>query len=165
MSALIINWNMLSPHFSVKEFERSDRAAKNLAKTGDPVWKNKMPPLCRENAVLLCQNVLEVVRAHFGMPIYISSGYRCPRLNAAVGGAMTSQHMRGQAADIYIKNPEMPLKAVFDWMVKNCDYDQIIWETRKNGSKWIHVSYVSSQRNRKQAWTCSDGKIYNVYKK
>jgi len=70
-----------------------------------------------------------------------------------------------QFSAVFQNRLQMPLKAVFDWMVKNCDYDQIIWETRKNGSKWIHVSYNPSQHNRKQAWTCADGKIYNVYKK
>ena len=156
--------DMLSKHFSVAEFERSDRAKKNYKKTGDPVWLNRMPPAARINAHLLCMFVLEVVRLHFGMPIYISSGYRSPRLNNAVHGAITSQHTTGQAADIYIKNQEMPLKAVCDWMVKNLSFDQIIWETRPNGSKWIHVSYVSMEKNRKMAMTCEDGTHYKPYK-
>ena len=54
----------------------------------------------------------------------------------------------------------MPLKAVCDWMVKHLDYDQIIWETRPNGSKWIHVGYVSEGRNRHKALRCEDGKHY-----
>lgn len=155
---------MLSPHFSVAEFERSARAAALLKQTGDPVWKNKMPLWVRSNAIMLCTCVLEVVRAHFGMPIYISSGYRMPRLNKSVGGVTGSQHVTGQAADIYIQNAEMPLKAVFDWMVKHCEYDQIIWETRPSGSKWIHVSYVDATHNRRQAFTCSDGRSYIRYK-
>ena len=159
-----MNETMLSPHFSVAEFERSERAAALYKQTGDPVWKNKMSKYVRSNAILLCTCVLEVVRAHFGMPIYISSGYRSLRLNRSVLGVTGSQHLTGQAADIYIKNPEMPLKAVFDWMVKNCEYDQIIWETRPSGSKWIHVSYVSAELNRKQAFTCSDGIHYIRYK-
>ena len=152
----------LSKHFSIEEFERSDRAKKLYKQTKDPVWLNRMPANVRMNAVVLCENVLEKVRAHFGMPIYISSGYRCPRLNKAVKGAITSQHMKGQAADIYIQNKEMPLKAVCDWMVKHLDYDQIIWETRTSGSKWIHVSYVSG-KNRKIALRCPDGKHYYGY--
>ena len=99
------------------------------------------------------------------MPIYVSSGYRSPRLNNAVHGATTSQHTTGQAADIYIKNQEMPLKAVCDWMIKNLSFDQIIWETRPNGSKWIHVSYVSMEKNRKMAMRCEDGTHYLQYKK
>ena len=149
----------LSKHFSIEEFERSDRAKKLYKQTKDPVWLNRMPANVRMNAVVLCENVLEKVRAHFGMPIYISSGYRCPRLNKAVKGAITSQHMKGQAADIYIQNKEMPLKAVCDWMVKHLEYDQIIWETRPSGSKWIHVSYVSG-KNRHMALRCEDGKHY-----
>ena len=153
----------LTPHFSVAEFERSDRAKKLYKQTGDPVWLNRMPASVRMNAVVLCENVLEKVRAHFGMPIYISSGYRCTRLNAKVGGVTTSQHTKGEAADIYIMNREMPLKAVCDWMVKHLDYDQIIWETRPSGSKWIHVSYVNG-RNRHIALRCEDGKHYKPYK-
>jgi hypothetical protein len=153
----------LTKHFSVAEFERSDRAKKLYKETKDPVWLNIMPDKERANAVDLCENVLEKVRAHFGMPIYISSGYRCPRLNAKVGGVTTSQHTKGQAADIYIMNMEMPLKAVCDWMVKHLDYDQIIWETRRSGSKWIHVSYVSG-RNRHMALRCEDGKHYLPYR-
>ena len=156
-----MNKRMLSKHFSVEEFERSARAKKLLKQTGDPVWRNYMFLNQYCNAVALCENVLEVVRAHFGIPIYISSGYRSPRLNKLVNGATTSQHTKGEAADIYIKNPEMPLKAVFDWMVKNCDYDQIIWETRPNGSKWIHVSY-SKVHNRHRAMTCADGNTYKM---
>lgn len=155
---------MLSPHFSVAEFERSTRAAALLKQTGDPIWKNKMPMWVRSNAIMLCTCVLEVVRAHFGMPIYISSGYRMPRLNKSVGGVTGSQHVTGQAADIYIQNTEMPLKAVFDWMVKHCEYDQIIWETRPGGRKWIHVSYTNLTSNRRQAFTCSDGRSYIRYK-
>ena len=152
----------LSPHFTVGEFERSERAKKYLEQTKDPIWHNKMPVGAINAARLLCENVLEVVRAHFGTPIYISSGYRMPRLNKAVKGAVTSQHMKGEAADIYIQNKELPLKAVFVWMVKNCDYDQIIWETRPSGSKWIHVSHRLIC-NRHTAMTCADGKNYVRY--
>lgn len=153
----------LSPHFTVGEFERSDRAKKMLEKTKDPIWENKMPVAAIGAARLLCENVLEVVRAHFGTPIYISSGYRMPRLNQAVHGAWTSQHTKGEAADIYIQNKELPLKAICHWMVKNCNFDQIIWETRPNGSKWIHVSH-KLLGNRRQAYCCADGKTYTPYK-
>jgi hypothetical protein len=135
----------LTEHFSLREFERSDTAKRKGI-------DNTVPKALLPNIQALCENVLEPLRQHFGMPIYISSGYRCPALNRSVNGARKSQHMKGEAADIYIKNTEMPLKAIFDWMAKHLDYDQIIWETRPNGRKWIHVSYVGEGRNRHQAF-------------
>ena len=148
-----LNVVRLTPHFSLREFERSDTAKRKGI-------DNTVPKALLPNIQALCENVLEPLRQHFGMPIYISSGYRCPALNRSVNGARKSQHMTGQAADIYIMNKEMPLKAVFDWMVKHLDYDQIIWETRPSGSKWIHVSYVSEDKNRRKALKCEDGKHY-----
>jgi hypothetical protein len=142
----------LSQHFTLWEFIRSETATKRGIDNED------ITPVQLTNIQALCENVLEPVRQHFGVPIYISSGYRCPRLNKVVNGVTTSQHQTGQAADIYIKNQEMPLKAVCDWMVKHLDYDQIIWETRPNGSKRIHVGYVSEGRNRHKALRCEDGK-------
>ena len=143
----------LTEHFSLREFERSDTAKRRGI-------DNTVPKALLPNILALCENVLEKVRTHFGIPIYISSGYRCPRLNKVVNGVTTSQHQKGQAADIYIKNKEMPLKAVCDWMVKHLDYDQIIWETRPSGSMWIHVSYNASGFNRHKAMRCEDGKHY-----
>ncbi|MBR3478112.1 MAG: DUF882 domain-containing protein [Bacteroidaceae bacterium] len=153
MKRTVKKYMKLTKHFSIEEFERSERA-KRLG------INNTVPKALRPNIQALCENVLEPVRNHFEVPIHISSGYRCTALNKAVGGAPKSQHMKGQAADIYIKNQEMPLKAVWDWMVKHLDYDQIIWETRPSGSKWIHVSYVSEGRNRHKALRCEDGKHY-----
>ena len=152
-----LNVVRLTPHFKLEEFERSE-TAKRVG------IDNTVPNRLLPNIRALCKNVLEPVRLHFGMPIYVSSGYRSPCLNNAVHGATTSQHTTGQAADIYIKNTEVPLKAVCDWMVKNLSFDQIIWETRPNGSKWIHVSYVSMAKNRKKAMRCEDGTHYMPYK-
>ena len=147
----------ITEHFSIEEFERSETAKKRGI---DNTVPNRLLP----NIQALCENVLEPLRQHFDEPVYISSGYRCPALNKAVHGAVSSQHMKGEAADIYIKNQEMPLKAVCDWMIKNLSFDQIIWETRPNGSKWIHVSYVSMAKNRKKAMRCEDGTQYLQYK-
>ena len=148
----------LSKHFSVMEFERSATAKKYGI-------NNEMPPKAIAAAIRLCSNVLEEVRAHFGMPIYISSGYRCPAVNShsSVKGARKSQHMKGEAADIYIKNTEMPLRAVAVWMRDHLDYDQLIWETRITGAKWIHVSYKNKEENRHQALKTKDGYNYKVF--
>ena len=75
-----------------------------------------------------------------GLPVIISSGYRCPQLNAAVGGAKSSQHMKGEAADIHIPSVEVGRK----WfeILKTLPHDQLIWERNSPTSNhyWIHVS-------------------------
>ena len=137
----------LSEHFSLEEFERSD-TAKRLG------IDNTVPKGLLPNMQALCENVLEPLRQHFGEPVYISSGYRCYYLNNCVKGALKSQHMYGEAADIYSKQGAKRLREWYLWMVDNLVFDQLIWETRPNGSKWIHVSYKSTGPNRQQVFTC-----------
>jgi len=136
----------ISQHFSVKEFERS-RTADRLG------IRNQMTTTCLQNARQLCEHVLEPVRTHFGVPIIISSGYRCPALNNAVGGAPSSQHMKGEAADFKIRAQNIKLYDIYLWMVDNLSFDQLIWEVRPN-SKWIHVSYKNEKANRQQVFSC-----------
>ena len=137
----------ITEHFSLEEFERSD-TARRLG------IDNSVPMGLLPNIQALCENVLEPVRQHFGVPIYLSSGYRSTALNKAVKGATASQHMKGEAADIYIKASQLTLRDVYLWMVDNLVFDQLIWETRPNGSKWIHVSYKRTGVNRQQVFTC-----------
>ena len=136
----------ITEHFSLEEFERSD-TAKRLG------IDNSVPKGLLPNIQALCENVLEPVRQHFGVPIYLSSGYRCPALNKAVKGATASQHMKGEAADIYIKTSQLTLRDVYLWMIDNLVFDQLIWEVRPT-SKWIHVSYKSTGPNRGHVLTC-----------
>ncbi len=122
----------LTPHFSLEEFQRSNTARKyNIA--------NTIPASAVANITTLCHNVLEPLRQHVGEPVEISSGYRCPALNAKVGGSSTSQHMRGEAADIRHNNVKTLIRW-FIWMMDNLPYDQLIWEHRGT-TYWIHVSY------------------------
>ena len=137
----------ITEHFKLEEFERSDTAKR----TGiDNTVPNRLLP----NIQALCENVLESLRQQFDEPVYISSGYRCPRLNKAVNGAKKSQHMKGQAADIYSRQGAKRLREWYLWMVDNLSFDQLIWETRDGGRrKWIHVSYVSKEQNRQQVFS------------
>lgn len=81
----------------------------------------------------------ERVREIIGKPLIITSGYRCPELNKAVGGAFTSQHVFGEAIDIVVKG--MSTKDVFNRIVtSDLKYNQIIIERNKSGSQWVHVS-------------------------
>ena len=143
----------ISKNFSLEEFERSD-TAKRLG------IDNRVPQFAVQRLRILCEKVLQPVRDHFGVPIIITSGYRCPDLNDAVKGATSSQHMKGEAADFKIKVDNTKGVKLYDlylWMVDNLQFDQLIWEVRDGGRhKWIHVSYKNEKANRQQVFTCKD---------
>lgn len=81
---------------------------------------------------------------------FIESFYRCKRLNLKVGGSRNSDHVLGRAADLDSKSLSNN-KAIFDWINKHCEYDQLIWEFGSNkGPDWVHVSYRKNN-NRNQA--------------
>ena len=90
-------------------------------------------PIVMENLEYTIEQ-LDELRRLYEHPIIITSGYRCPALNKAVGGKPNSQHVKGQAADI--KWDEKLLKFIID----NFHYDQLIEETSKR-TKWIHISF------------------------
>lgn len=95
----------------------------------------------------LVTNVLDNLRGGWGRPIIVTSGYRCNELNAAVGGARNSQHLKGQAADIVSDDFEAFHRFVRRWCKDN-DFDQCIFEY-SGGREWVHISYVEG-RNRRQ---------------
>ncbi len=95
------------------------------------------------NLKLVCINIFDKVREHFGKPIGISSGFRSRELNTRIGGSKSSQHMEGKALDIDgdifggINNKE-----IFDYIRNNCTFDQLIWEFgSENAPSWVHVSF------------------------
>lgn len=96
----------------------------------------------------LVTNILDPLREAYGKPIVVTSGFRCPRLNRAVGGVAKSQHMKGEAADIRtLSDRPSDNKKLFDLIIKlGLPFDQCIDEY---GYNWIHVSYTS-QGNRRQ---------------
>jgi hypothetical protein len=103
------------------------------------------------NLRLVCTNVFDQVREHFGKPIGISSGFRSIELNSKIGGSKTSQHCEGKALDIDgdmfggISN-----KLIFEYIRKSCTFDQLIWEFgSENAPDWVHVSY-NEGKNREQ---------------
>lgn len=98
------------------------------------------------NLMELVAKVLDPLREAYGKPIAVNSGYRCAKLNKAVGGKPTSQHVRGEAADITAGSREENRK-LMEIIRGNLEYDQLIDE--KDGS-WVHVSYKRVGRNRKQ---------------
>ena len=140
----------LTEHFTLAEFERSATAARLHI-------DNRVPAELVPNTRNLCEQVLEPLREHFQEAVYVTSGYRCPQLNKAVGGVANSQHMRGEAADICpivggrpdSTSPEARrrLREWAEWIMDNCPFDQLLRERRGN-SFWIHVSLRRAGRNR-----------------
>ena len=104
-----------------------------------------------ENIRSLCETILEPLRQHAGIPIQLNSGYRCPALNRAVGGSSQSQHLKGEAADIRVPDPQTG-EAWFRWMRDHLPFDQLIKErsSRTSPSFWIHVSHRRTGSNRRQ---------------
>ena len=94
----------------------------------------------------LVTNVLDNLRGEWGRPIIVTSGYRCKELNAAVGGARNSQHLKGQAADIISDDFDEFCRFVRRWCKDN-EFDQCIFE-RSGNSEWIHISYVEGGNRR-----------------
>lgn len=101
----------------------------------------------KKNLNLLVDKILDPLREAWGAPIIVTSGYRCGKLNRAVGGATGSQHMYGQAADIRtVSDKPADNKKLFDLIQKlKLPYDQLIDEY---GFNWVHVSY--GPKNRRQ---------------
>jgi len=100
----------------------------------------------KENLQALVENVLQPARDALGI-IIVTSGFRNARVNAAIGGSRSSQHMKGEAADCVHKDNA----ALFHWIKYNVEFDQLIWEFGdKDQPDWVHVSY-SRTKNRGQA--------------
>ena len=115
-----------------------------------------------KNLTALVDAVLDPLREKYGRPIHVSSGYRCPRLNKAVGGAVTSQHTTGEAADIYVSRAR-ELAELFALIYYTLPFDQLIWERGTDEAPaWIHVSYREGD-NRRECLRY-DGKKYYHYK-
>ena len=118
-----------------------------------------------ENLRQVAINIFQPLREAFGLPIYVSSGYRSSELNTAIGGSSRSQHVEGRAldldADVYggCSNAQ-----IFNWIKENVDFDQLIWEFGDSDNPdWVHVSYVYDGINRKRCLkACRDdnGKTY-----
>lgn len=124
----------LSNNFSLVEFTRS-ATARRLNIENEP---NAEQMVCLHK---LCVRLLQPLREIYDEPFHINSGFRSPELNKAVGGVPTSQHVKGQAADIRVKNPRSLLSEL---LASGLEFDQaILYPT------FLHLSY-NSANNRKQ---------------
>jgi zinc D-Ala-D-Ala carboxypeptidase len=138
-----VNNLRLGKYFYLEEFCRSQYAARHGIII-DP------PQFIIDNLRSLVLNVLDPLRAEIG-PITVTSGYRPILLNKAIGGARTSQHCQGQAADLISERMSVP--QVFDTIRRmRLPYDQVINEF----GQWTHVSY-SPQNRRSQLIAYREG--------
>ena len=123
-------------HFTIEELYASATAK-------DKGIDNKPNIQQMINLVYLASYVLEPLRVAMKEPIKIGSGFRSPALNKAVGGVYTSQHLKGQAADLCIDGDRKKGRKWFEYIRDHLPFDQLIWEKNpKTGSEWVHVSFV-----------------------
>lgn len=132
----------LTPHFSLEELTASD-TAERLAIDNTPSTE------VQTHLQVLAQG-LERVRALLGGPLLISSGYRCPSLNKAIGGARDSAHLQGYAADFVCPTYGTPFKVARALAASSLPFDQVIAE-----GSWVHVSF--DPRARRQVLTAHFG--------
>jgi hypothetical protein len=125
----------LTANFTLAEMVKSDTALRHD-------MDNTPGETEIENLKRLCEQILQPVRDHFKTGVKVNSGYRHPEVNAKVGGSKTSDHCKGQAADIEI--PGIPNANLAKWIMDNLEYTQLILEFYTPGvpdSGWVHVSY------------------------
>jgi hypothetical protein len=141
----------LSPHFTLEEMSVSEYGTRH----GLP---NVAPPVVVESLRTLCNNVLEPLRTRLGKGIVVLSGYRSPAINRGVGGAATSQHMVGEAADTYV-----PRLSNYTWaqfiIESGVPFDQLILEF----GQWVHVSHDMQGNQRGQVLTAVKQSGKTVY--
>ena len=126
----------LSKNFSWNEFTKSDTAARLHINNAITSWE------VRDNIKALVEDVLQPLRDAWGEPLFINSGYRCLELNKAVGGAATSQHTKGMAADVGVTDPLALAKLAKKMRL---DYDQAILYP-----SFLHLSYKKEGGNRNE---------------
>jgi hypothetical protein len=98
---------------------------------------------------LLAKKIFEPLREWVGGPIKVNSFFRSEALNESIGGATTSQHCKGQAIDIDDVYGKKTNADMYHWIQTNLDYDQMIWEFGTDMQpNWIHISYISEEKNR-----------------
>ena len=145
----------LSKNFSLDEMTKSQTAIR-MGLANNPSEGEV------ENLRLLCERVLQPVRAHFNHTVPISSGYRNEILSQKIGSSRNSQHCKGEAADFEIFG--IGNNEVSDWIKENLMFDQLIleyWEPGEPNSGWVHVSYkkeINSNRKEYLMAIKTDGK-------
>jgi zinc D-Ala-D-Ala carboxypeptidase len=141
----------LSKSFSLQELTKSDTAIrKDIENTPNNEVLN--------NLTTLCNMVLQKVRDSHGA-VTVTSGYRSPELNKAIGGSTTSDHCKGCAADFEV--PGLDNKDLAKWIIDNLTFKQLILEFYKEGepnSGWVHCSFEEGKNNNQVLRAVKEGK-------
>lgn len=129
-----------SPYFTLSEMFRSTIATKN------GIDNTTTDENIIANIKALFKYVLDPARKQYGAKIQVTSGYRCPKVNTIAKGANSSQHMKGEAADL-TTGTKAGNVVLYDIIRQNGNYDQLINE---NDYSWVHVSWKRDGINRRQ---------------
>ena len=141
----------LTPHFTLDEMVKSQTALR-LGLDNTPATDEM------KSLLALCDTVLAPVRIHWAKPVVVNSGFRALRVNRAIGSRDSSQHAKGEAADIEI--PGIDNLVLYYWIAEELDFDQLILEfyNGEPSSGWVHVSYVGLE-NRNQTLRIDKGGV------
>lgn len=124
--------NLKSDYFTLDEFVKSETATRLRI-------DNTPPADVVRNLQYGVEMILDPLRRAINRPVIISSGYRCPALNKAVGGVSNSWHLKGNAADIHL-NDKAEAVDIFHFLKQNVSVDTVLFE-HSNSSQWIHVQW------------------------
>ena len=129
-----------------------------LIRTSHRRFDNNPPQIVIDRLEVLAVTLLQPVRDRWG-PLWVTSGYRCPELNSAIGGSSSSAHMFGCAAD-FVPIVKVPTREIVEWIVEasGLPFDQVIDEYSST-SNWIHLGMPKPDRRepRRQALTMRGG--------
>ncbi|MCC8146444.1 MAG: D-Ala-D-Ala carboxypeptidase family metallohydrolase [Bacteroidales bacterium] len=151
-----MNW--ISEHISYKEAVYSNTALKHNL--------NNAPGENHIKAMeLIAENVFEPARNYFMEPILITSFFRSPQVNKAIGGSRTSSHLKGEAIDMKAPtNAGYTNADLFEYILEKLEFDQLIWECGNYyNPDWVHVGY-KIRGNRKQILRCLKQNGKKIYK-
>ena len=137
----------LSKNFTLDELTVTSTSGSNIP-----------PGIHKEKLLYVCQFQLQPIRDKFGR-VDVNSGYRSEAVNLAIGGSETSQHCKGEAADI--RTPDADLWQVYLWILDNLNFGQCIYEI-KGEAIWIHISLPRLDKYNQQALLYTNG-IYTTY--
>lgn len=136
----------LSPNFTLAEFTKSGKA--------DELKLNNTPDEKITAQLIKTAEAMEVVRSLLGKPININSGYRSPRVNSAVGGSRTSDHMTGHAVDFVCPSFGSPLDICIAIVKSDIQFSQLIYE-----GTWVHISFKENKTRQVMTRKIIGGKV------
>ncbi len=174
--------------FTMGDFIHSDYANRNRIDNTpgidvDSLGKDASAEEVNNNAMFLFKKCIQPIKEAFPN-LAISSGFRCEDLNSAVGGVSYSNHLYGEAADVYDPTGEFSTKEIFEWILMYIPkFYQVIWEYPERGksrirsggniedtsthtvNSWVHIAYVHDDFKNLISLASETQNIHQIYKK